>query len=178
MWGVAGKIAIKLSALTNSRIYAIDPSKDMIVIARNRARDTKNLHFDLGSSRYVPFKRKFDVIFTTISFHHSARKEQSLMYLSGLLSKNGELRIYEFNKDRLHGIMHSISKHSASKADILVVAKSANLRSSGIVTNKDFIRVSLRRCSHTPAIIYSQSVFFFIAALISFLTITRYHLYI
>lgn len=141
----SGGIAIRLASLKSAKIYGVDPSKSMIGIAKRRSSNIGNLNFDLGSSRYVPFNRKFDVIFTTLSYHHWAEKKRSLIYLSKLLNNNGEIRIYEFNKKQQRDIMSMVSKHSASKEEIFKVTKMAKLIPKDTIKKSGFIRVSLKR---------------------------------
>src|SRR5580700_2062493 len=50
-----GNIPIEL-AEHFEEIYAIDPSKYMINIAKYRSRNCDNIKLALGSSRYIPFK--------------------------------------------------------------------------------------------------------------------------
>ena len=75
-----GDLALLISKMKNAEVYCVDPSYPMKKIAekkftRNRI---KNVRYELGSSRNIPFNEKFDVIVTTISFHHWKEKEKSI----------------------------------------------------------------------------------------------------
>jgi ubiquinone/menaquinone biosynthesis C-methylase UbiE len=127
------------------RIYAIDPSKEMIGIAKAKSK-ANNIKFGLGSSRYIPFRRKFDLIISTLSFHHWAEKENSLIYLSKFLKKRGEIRIYEFEKKELSGIgRYFVSSHAVSIRDMQEAAKRSKLGLKSIVQKDGFIRISFEK---------------------------------
>jgi ubiquinone/menaquinone biosynthesis C-methylase UbiE len=112
-----GDLAIKLSEIKNTKVFCIDPSVSMKKIAENKfaKRKIKNIEYKLGSSRYIPIKEKFDVIVTTISFHHWKEKESSIRYILKRLNEKGKFIIYEFCYDKLNAIQKmSIGKHSLS----------------------------------------------------------------
>ncbi len=131
-----GDLALLLSNMKNTEIYCIDPSNSMKKIAekkftRNRI---KNIRYELGSSRNIPFNEKFDVIVTTISFHHWKEKEKSIKYLLKKLNKNGIFIIYEFCYDKLNAIQKmSIGKHSLS------IKEAESYKFRGYKKNKEII---------------------------------------
>jgi ubiquinone/menaquinone biosynthesis C-methylase UbiE len=100
----------------------------MVYIAKRRTKKYKNINIEIGSSRKIPFERKFDIIFSSLSFHHWKEKEESLRYLKGFLRKNGEIRIYEYNKSRLSKIHAPISQHSFSKEEFEKIGKSSGMK--------------------------------------------------
>ncbi|MGC8648704.1 MAG: class I SAM-dependent methyltransferase [Candidatus Micrarchaeia archaeon] len=124
----------------NINIYAIDPSKYMINIAKSQAKNT-NIVFKLGSSRYIPFKEKFDIIFSSFSFHCWAKKEESLIYLSKFLKQNGEIKIYELNKDSL--MAKFLPTLTISEKDIIKIVKKCNLKIKNIKKEKNIICVTI-----------------------------------
>ena len=112
-----GDLAMQFNKIKTAKVCCIDPSISMQRMAKNKfARNKiKNIEYKLGSSRYIPFKEKFDLITTTISFHHWEEKESSMRYILKKLSKNGKFIIYEFCYDRLSGIQKiAMGKHSLS----------------------------------------------------------------
>ena len=141
-----GDIPILLSKSFKSRgIYAVDPSGPMINISKRRSKGL-GIHFALGSSRSVPFKRKFDLIISTLSFHHWGERERSLRYLAGFLSKNGQIRIYEFERRELRGISrYFASAHSAAKEEMVSIARVSGLKIAGILQKDGYIRISMKR---------------------------------
>ena len=64
-----GDVAIKAASSLRAEFYAVDPSAAMVWIARHR-NSYRNIRFALGSSRSIPFKKKFDIIYASLSFHH------------------------------------------------------------------------------------------------------------
>lgn len=124
------------------RIYAIDPSLSMLRIAKLRSKEL-NIKFGQGSSRSVPFKRTFDIIISSLSFHHWAEKEKSLRYLSGLLKKGGEIRIYEFERSGATGWRrYFISSHSVTKDGMIDVARRSGLTARNILQKDGLIRTT------------------------------------
>lgn len=128
----------------NLELYAVDPSPSMLKIARNDAAKLKNIKFGFGSSRYIPFKCKFDIIFTSLSFHHWKDKEGSLKYLATRLAKGGEIRIYEFNSVKASPLLKAISSHMSSISDIRAAAENAGLKIGSSVEKGRLLRVSLK----------------------------------
>jgi len=116
-----GDLAILLaSTLKNAKIFCVDPSTYMADIAINRSKKIgiKNIYYKLGSSRNIPFKTKFDIITTTLSFHHWKKKEESINYLLNRLIKNGILMLCEFSYEKLTKIQKLVmGKHSLSKVE-------------------------------------------------------------
>lgn len=125
-------------------IYAVDPSKAMVRIARARSKGL-DIRFVEGSSRYVPFRTKFDLIISTLSFHHWKEKENSLSYLKKFLKKNGEIRIYEFEKSRRGLRRYFPPAHAVSRKEMLDMAVRARLRVKSINRRGGFIKVALVR---------------------------------
>ncbi|MCL4372974.1 class I SAM-dependent methyltransferase [Candidatus Parvarchaeota archaeon] len=131
-----GDLAILISKLKNIELYCVDPSYSMKRIAekkftRNRI---KNVRYELGSSRNIPFNEKFDVIVTTISFHHWKEKERSIRYILNRLNKKGIFVIYEFCYDKLNAIQKiSIGKHSLS------IKEAESYKFKGYKKNKEII---------------------------------------
>jgi SAM-dependent methyltransferase len=123
-------------------ICAIDPSLDMLRIARSRSKGL-DIRFGHGSSRYIPFNKKFDLIISSLSFHHWSGKESSLIYLSRFLKNGGEIRIYEFEKKERKGLRrYLLSPHSVSRNDMLDAADKSKLNVRCIVRRDGFIMTS------------------------------------
>ena len=117
-----GSLAVELAKrMPRSQVYCVDPSKAMIAIGlkKIRKRGLNNARYLLGSSRYVPLKLKFDVIFSTLSFHHWKDKSGSIAYLTKLLNPNGSILIYEYDKDKLKTLPKIfMGAHALSRSDI------------------------------------------------------------
>lgn len=141
-----GDVPIALAKLGGiSRICAVDPSYDMVRIARMRSKGL-GIEVAQGSSRHVPFKGRFGIIISTLSFHHWAEKRNALRYLSTYLSQNGEIRIYEFDRNSIKGARRRIaSDHSVTEVELKEAAKASGLRLKGVLMKDGFIRASLTR---------------------------------
>ena len=139
-----GVIPIELSKRIKAASYGVDPSKHMIAIAKGRARSAGAVSFALGSSRYVPFNRKFDMIISVLSFHHWQKKEESLRYLSGLLNTNGQIRVYEVEKSRSVKLA-GVRSHLLDASEAVRVARAAGLKVDGIRRRNGFICLSIRK---------------------------------
>jgi len=100
----SGTVVIKLAENhPNAQFHCIDPSPDMIKLARKRiARKglDSRIIAKIGSSRRIPFDQKFDVIISSFSYHHWKDRNHSLKVLAGLLRKGGFLTIFEYDNDR------------------------------------------------------------------------------
>ena len=84
----------------NIKFYGLDPSPEMLKIAKNKLQKLKKKMFlKLGSSRIIPFKNKFDIIYTSLSYHHWEKREQAIPKILSKLNKNGLFVIYEYDKD-------------------------------------------------------------------------------
>ncbi|MCL5101822.1 MAG: class I SAM-dependent methyltransferase [Candidatus Marsarchaeota archaeon] len=121
-------------------IFGIDPSATMVKIASSKAQKNglKNIHFEIGMNTNIPFDTKFDLIISTLSFHHWAVKRQALEYISKYLSDKGSLVIYEFLKPE-KGMAIS-GNHSLSVAEANSYSDIKGLKLNGVHTEKGFIK--------------------------------------
>ncbi len=126
-------------------IYGIDPSKYMISIAKRSAKryGVRNTHFMCGKNTSIPINKKFDIIMSTLSFHHWAVKAPALEYLSGCLSDKGLLIIYEFLKPETG--MSIEGSHSLSIAEARSFSDLKGLRLADAKARGKFIRVIFSR---------------------------------
>lgn len=129
-------------------LYGIDPSQSMLRRARKKLGDAQSisLHLMLGSSRVIPFTETFDLIFTSLSFHHWAYKEGSIPYVMSKLNANGSFVIYEFDRNA-QGFLrraaigrHALSTEEANSLD----AFNSHKR---VTPNGHFIRVVYTKLS-------------------------------
>ncbi len=142
-----GDIPLALARLSRvkRKIYAIDPSSEMVGIAKWHAGSDSKTIFSVGSSRHVPFAGKFDIIFTCASYHHWQDKAGSLKYLKRLLNKGGEIRIYESNREKLNWLdRHIVAGHTLDLKPLYKTAGHAGLKISGTHRAGRYIRVSLK----------------------------------
>jgi ubiquinone/menaquinone biosynthesis C-methylase UbiE len=119
-------------------IWAVDPSESMLRIAiKNNKGDGRR--FAIGYSQMLPFSRRFDMIISSVSFHHWAHKKESLAYLSGFLKPGGEIRIYELRKsNRL--LAYFLDKHRMSIGELRHAADGTGLAVKEVVEKDGFVR--------------------------------------
>jgi len=95
-------IDIALSA-PGLEIKAIDISTAMVDIANKNAREagvSEHVQFKFGSAEKIPFEdNSFDLIISTLSFHHWARPENCFLEILRTLKPGGEAWIFEIRKD-------------------------------------------------------------------------------
>lgn len=125
-----GLIPLSIRKLSNYPIvvYGIDPSKQMISIAKRSVKNLSNVKFYLGSSREIPFNKKFDIILSSLSLHHWKEKEQSVNYIKKFLKSKGKIIIYEYNKDGKGIGRKFVKSHSISKAELVTLAKVCKMK--------------------------------------------------
>jgi ubiquinone/menaquinone biosynthesis C-methylase UbiE len=96
-----GQLAARLAKrVPHGAVLGVDPAEEMIRIARRHRR--KNLRFEVGSSDAIPSGAgAFDVVVSTISFHHWMRPVESLREVARVLTTDGRLLILDFCRDSL-----------------------------------------------------------------------------
>ena len=116
-----------LNMLRNLEIdlYGIDPSPFMLELAEKKIREmnptTKpiKVHLSRGNSRIIPFERKFDIIFSSLSFHHWNDRDKSIPNILERLNENGEFVIYEYDRETMSYLRRLIAgKHALSEEDV------------------------------------------------------------
>src|SRR4030042_1228914 len=99
-----GYVPIEVArASQNVEIKAIDISSAMVMIARQNAEDaelSQRVQFEYGSAEHIPYgDGYFDLIVSTLSFHHWANRIECLKEIHRVLKIGGEAWIYEIRKD-------------------------------------------------------------------------------
>ena len=133
-----GDVAIMISKRF-ANVYAVDPSNAMVWVAKHRG---SRVRFSIGSSREIHMNRKVDLVYSSLSFHHWPDKAGSLKYLKRFLSKNGEIRIYEFRRRK--GVGSAVNAHTMDMDTLRKAAYAAGLRITSIRKTKEFIRATLK----------------------------------
>jgi len=80
------------------QVTGIDLSGDMVKIAERKADEhgLKNVTFRQGSAAALPFgDREFDLVISTLSFHHWKEPEQGIDEVYRVLREGGEAWIYD-----------------------------------------------------------------------------------
>lgn len=142
-----GEIPMRLSKNRLLKVYAIDPSPSMIKIATKKAAAKKsNVVFRIGSSRNIPFKRKFDIIMSSISFHHWNKKKEALLYMSTFLTSKGVMNIYEYELGRMSGMLKFLGgSHGIGVSEIYGLINGTNLKIKSLRRGKSWIRISISK---------------------------------
>jgi len=106
-------------------LYGIDPSPYMLTLAKKKIgysadnTELSDVYLSLGNSRLIPFDKKFDMIFSSLSFHHWKNREESIPYILTRLNENGEFAIYEYDRDGLSFLRRMVAgKHALSTNDV------------------------------------------------------------
>jgi ubiquinone/menaquinone biosynthesis C-methylase UbiE len=99
-----GYIPIEVArASKNVEVKAIDISSAMVMIARKNAEDaelSRRVQFEYGSAEHIPYgDGYFDLVVSTLSFHHWANRLECLKEIHRVLKIGGEAWIYEIRKD-------------------------------------------------------------------------------
>ncbi|MGA9141756.1 MAG: class I SAM-dependent methyltransferase [Methanocella sp.] len=94
-----GKLPIMIAEDSHMlRVTGVDLSSDMVKIAENEARHKglKNAEFRQGNASELPFRdTEFDLVLTTLSFHHWKQPETALDEIYRVLREGGEAWIYD-----------------------------------------------------------------------------------
>jgi ubiquinone/menaquinone biosynthesis C-methylase UbiE len=124
--------------------FGIDPSSYMVRISNKRAKKTNlsnRITFSLGSSHDIPFKGPFDIIYSTMSFHHWKDKEKAVTDIMHLLAEDGKFLIYEASPEG--GFNRKLVKsHLMSRGDFTSLSEHTGVSLGEIIENNGFIRAS------------------------------------
>ncbi len=114
---------IKLMAQKKRKlsIFGVEPSPHMFKVASRKLKkfiNSGNLKFSLGSSRDIPFEEKFDVIYSSLSFHHWKNQEESIANILKHLNPGGKFIVFEYGQELLRGYKRTSGGHSLSMEQI------------------------------------------------------------
>lgn len=125
----------------NIKATGIDPSPHMVSIASRKASKKgldKSVRFYQGSSRFIPGDEKYDIIVSTLSFHHWYNRKASIEGIMQRLNPGGKFLIYEaYNNGKFN--RRFVKKHLMGREDFERIASELGL-SVKIVENDGFIR--------------------------------------
>lgn len=78
------------------------------------------VHLSLGSSRLIRFDKRFDIIFSSISFHHWEKRAECIPYVLSRLGGFGQFILYEYDRTALSRVRKMIAgKHALSERDVV-----------------------------------------------------------
>jgi ubiquinone/menaquinone biosynthesis C-methylase UbiE len=115
-----GTLDLMLAETLNSgSVHGIDVAPKMIEVARKKAQKKDyGIEYQIGSSTALPYEdNNFDVVFTTLLFHHLnfQEKGKTLREISRVLKEDGKYIAAEFGQfpdDLFHGIILKFSRSS------------------------------------------------------------------
>jgi len=153
-----GDILIQLRRL-GIELYGVDPSMFMLELAEKKFRKfdpnlLSRVHLSRGNNRHIPFDKEFDVIFSSLSFHHWKNRNESIPDILARLSPHGEFVIYEYDRDALSYIRRlAMGKHALSTADVKDLRfdeYASAIQHSGSVIIVSFKRINPQNSHETP----------------------------
>jgi len=87
-----GEITKRIKNLfPNAKITCLELVEDMLDIARAKLADYNDITFEIGDFKNYQFKKKYDVIFSSLAIHHLKPADQKALYyrLYNALNNNG-----------------------------------------------------------------------------------------
>ena len=137
-------LAQVISRNSSATGFGIDPSPYMVRIGSRRAKRmgiSARVTFMMGSSHEIPTKGKFDIIYSTMSFHHWSNREKAVTDIMQLLDDNGKFMIYEASPRG--GFNRKLVKaHLMDREDFILLSKKTGVPIAEIVENGGFIRAT------------------------------------
>jgi len=131
---------------SNIHAVGVDPSKYMLNYAKKLTTKNKlsnEIEFIHGSNR-TELKEKFDLIYTSMSFHHWKDKELSIVPIINTLNSKGVFNIYEM-ENRGRFIDKISAQHKMRPSDFQAIEKSLGMRPIDLLQNNNFIRASFEK---------------------------------
>ncbi|WP_337861209.1 class I SAM-dependent methyltransferase, partial [Ferroplasma sp.] len=112
-----GKLSIMVAKkFPDAKFFTIDPSEYMVKAEiKNFEKENIKAQCKPGSSRDIPFGENFDLIYTSLSFHHWKERDSNIKYVLSKLNDNGTFMIIEFLQDYYKSPLSLTRKHSISK---------------------------------------------------------------
>ncbi len=93
-----GELGLILSGNVVKTYYGIDPDKERIRYAKDKGEGKKNINYEVGKAEEIPFKKKFDILFYTFSWHFIKNFDDAIKEALRVLIKDGILVILEPNE--------------------------------------------------------------------------------
>lgn len=135
-----GIVLLKITTLHKGEFYGIDPSPQMVSIATGKADKlglSDKVKFEVGSSRSIPGSTNFDIIYSSLSFHHWKDRERSLKDILERLNHNGKIMIFEVEDDGSFN-RRFVRSHLMSKDDFISIGTNID-RTPDIIEREGYI---------------------------------------
>jgi ubiquinone/menaquinone biosynthesis C-methylase UbiE len=85
-WGCGSGIYAKILSKREANVKGFDISKEMLKIAK---RDNPHLDLRVGSGYKIPFKEKFDIVFSSLALHYLKDFDKAFKEVHRVLNKGG-----------------------------------------------------------------------------------------
>jgi len=117
------EIAKKSAAL---EIVGIDLSQKMVEIANQNAENTglsNRVRFQFANAGNLPFEdESFDLVVSTLSFHHWRDPKAYIKEIYRVLKKNGEADIYDLRRDTTAEVNAEVKKRYFKQSRLVTLA--------------------------------------------------------
>jgi ubiquinone/menaquinone biosynthesis C-methylase UbiE len=80
-----------------ARLEGVDAAEGMIEQAKEAAGEGSRIRFQLGTAEHLPFPdSEFDLVFSTMTFHHWADQRQSIVEIARVMTPSGRWILADF----------------------------------------------------------------------------------
>jgi ubiquinone/menaquinone biosynthesis C-methylase UbiE len=141
-----GTVLIHLGRMKKSAtLIGIDPSPQMVKFANRsaeRAHQSDHVKFMNGNSRTVDPNQKFDLIMSSLSFHHWSGREKNVVEIMKALHAGGEFIVFEITDNGKFN-RKFVKSHLMNRNDFLSIGSDLGIVLE--ITERDgFISASFR----------------------------------
>ncbi len=141
-----GTVLVRLARKkTDATLLGIDPSPYMINFANRsaaKARVSDRVKFMIGNSRSLVPGRKFDLIMSSLSFHHWKDREAGVSVIVNALQPGGEFVVFEITNNGEFD-RRFVKSHLMSRAEFFLIGSKIGI-SPQITEEGGFISASFR----------------------------------
>lgn len=95
-----GELGLILSGNVVKKYYGIDPDNKRIEYAKEKAKGKEDIEYQVGKAEQIPFKKKFDILFYTFSWHFIKNFDDAIKEALRVLTQDGILAILEPNEKK------------------------------------------------------------------------------
>lgn len=120
-----GITLLRIAETRDGTYLGVDPSPQMVRIANRKSRKlgiANKVSFRIGSSRSIPGEERFDLIYTSLSFHHWKDREKSIDGIMQRLNSEGSFIIFEVTDDGSFN-RKFVKSHLMNREDFLIIGK-------------------------------------------------------
>lgn len=111
------------------QIFGVEPSPHMYSVASRKLRKyirNSKVELALGSSRIIPYEEKFDIIYSSLSFHHWQKQEDSIRNVLKYLNPEGRFMVFEYGHELIQGYKKAAKSHALSMNQLEILGNVAD----------------------------------------------------